>query len=99
VNSNYGGFGSGIVPNGCGFSLQNRGSNFHLPSEDELPLSATTIPKNAAFMEHPNIYAPNKRPYHTIIPCMVTESKTNELYLNFGIMGGLNNNWGCFFVC
>ncbi len=68
IQSNYGAWGSGVVPGSVGFVIQNRGALFALDDD------------------HLNRLEPHKRPFHTIIPAMVT--KDGKPWLSFGVMGG-----------
>ncbi|MEO7009350.1 MAG: gamma-glutamyltransferase family protein, partial [Caldimonas sp.] len=68
IQSNYMGFGSGIVVPEWGLSMQNRGHGFSLRADS------------------PNLVAPGKRPFQTIIPAFLTKDGLPQM--SFGVMGG-----------
>ncbi len=68
IQSNFRGFGSGLVDPELGFGLQSRAELLSLDPG------------------HPNVWAPGKRPFHTIIPAFVT--RDGQPWLAFGVMGG-----------
>ncbi|MET0332976.1 MAG: gamma-glutamyltransferase family protein [Rhizobacter sp.] len=67
IQSNFMGFGSGVVVPGYGLSMQNRGHGFSLDAKS------------------PNVVAPGKRPFHTIIPAFLT--KDGQPVMSYGVMG------------
>ncbi|MFX9069626.1 gamma-glutamyltransferase, partial [Acinetobacter baumannii] len=67
IQSNYMGFGSGVVVPEFGLSMQNRGHAFSLDASS------------------PNVVAPGKRPFHTIIPAFLT--KDGQPVMSYGVMG------------
>ena len=73
IQSNYMGFGSGIVVPGYGLSMQTRGHAFSLDADS------------------PNVVAPGKRPFHTIIPAFLTKpgEQGRKAVMSFGVMGAI----------
>jgi gamma-glutamyltranspeptidase/glutathione hydrolase len=67
IESLYGPFGSGVVPEGTGIVLQSRGAYF------------STDPT------HPNVLAPGKQPFHTLIAAIVT--RDNAPLMGFATRG------------
>lgn len=68
IQSNFAGFGSGVVVPHTGIHLQNRGFGFSLDPNS------------------PNVVAPGKRPFHTIIPGFLMGG--SGPIMSFGVMGG-----------
>ncbi|MCD4834469.1 MAG: gamma-glutamyltransferase [Bacteroidales bacterium] len=79
VADQYGNMVSLIQSNyrGMGSGMTPKGLGFILQDRGEL----FSLDEN-----HMNCYAPDKRPFHTIIPAFIT--KNGKPYMSFGVMGG-----------
>lgn len=73
IQSNYRGMGSGLVPDGPD------GRTLGFMFQDRGELFALTD-------GHPNVYAPGKRPFHTIIPGFAV--RDGQPWMAMGVMGG-----------
>ncbi len=76
IQSNYRGMGSGMVPSRPEGGRE-AGLGFMLQDRGE---------QFALTPGHPNVLAPGKRPFHTIIPAFIT--KDGKPWMSFGVMGG-----------
>jgi gamma-glutamyltranspeptidase/glutathione hydrolase len=77
IQSNFRGMGSGLVSDAPGRGQDWRTLGFMFQDRGELFSLQTG---------HPNIYAPGKRPFQTIIPGFATRG--GQPWMSFGVMGG-----------
>jgi gamma-glutamyltranspeptidase / glutathione hydrolase len=80
IQSNYAGMGSGVIPGEfveSGGKREFRGLGFMLQNRGA---------QFALVDGHPNVIAPGKRPFHTIIPAFITRG--GKPWVSFGLMGG-----------